>query len=124
MVQRWIQMNIPKIAIEPFEPLGIPTLGILKYASVESLDEAFTIMNRHGENNDDPMSIDAIYLFLFQCIRDAGAHKDSIHINIDIDIESDNNLCYIDIYYMKLDGKLYKFNRTVQSNAGFGLTRR
>jgi hypothetical protein len=76
-------MNIPESAIRPFEPHGIPKLGVLQYASVEeALEEAFETMNEYGRNTDKLIGIDAIHLFLYSCLRDMGALKDTIKIDV------------------------------------------
>jgi hypothetical protein len=78
-----MNIQIPETAILPFEPLGIPKLGVLQYGSViEALDTAFETMNEYGRNTDKLIGIDAIKLFLYSCLRDMGALKDTIEINV------------------------------------------
>jgi hypothetical protein len=74
-------MNIPESAILPFEPLCIPKIGVLRHGSVtEALDEAFEIMNRRGTEDNKPIGVDAIKLFLLGVLNDYKATLDTIYV--------------------------------------------
>lgn len=109
-------MNIPESVILPFEPLGIPRIGILPYASViEALDEAFKTMNELGDGNEKPMHLEGIELFLKGCLQSMDALMSKVHIT-----QFCYNECDISVYYMtKRTRNLERYNCTVHSNGGF-----
>lgn len=109
-------MDIPKSAIAPFMPLGVPSLGIVPYKNIiEALDEAFDTMNNLGADSDEPMNKEGMEMFLSECLRVMGAI--SLEVNI---TQFCHDVCDVNIYYMsKRTGNLDRYNCTVHSEAGF-----
>ena len=116
-----MNIDVPSAAIEPFEPLGFPKLGIINYAGIkEALDEAFKTMNISGEKRDKQhrLCIDAIHLFLYSCIEQGGADGDSITIE-DLFRADNNTCCYIVARYTTPNGKMQRYSGVVRSKFGF-----
>ena len=110
-------MNIPESAIRPFEPLGIPRLGIMPYASVlEILDEAFKTMNELGDDNEEVMSTEGIELFLVGCLNEVGATT----LTISVDTTRCVNECDVTVIYMNKNSRiLQRYTCPVWSDSGF-----
>ena len=112
-------MNIPKSAIRPFEPHGIPRLCLIKYATItDALDEAFKIMNLSGEDDDTRLSTYTIRLFLFGCVMDGGGSS------IEIDIMSVRSMprgrsALAIVSYTTPNKKVHRYTGAIRSNAGF-----
>ena len=106
-------MDIPQSVIEPFEPLGIPKLGVMKYESITAaLDRAFEIMNNH--NGVLPLGVDAIKLFLQGMLVDCDATLDDINVT-----GWDGDLVVVDLTYSADRGPVRYVNH-VESDVGFG----
>ena len=116
MVQGWIQMNIPESAIRPFEPLGIPKIGIVPYASIiHALDDAFKTMNELGEEHDKAMQLEGIELFLMGCVKNMGALTSKVLVT-----QFCHDECDVDVYYTTKGSRtLHRYNGMVYSNSGF-----
>jgi len=116
-------MNIPESAIRPFEPLGIPSIGIRKYASItEALQEAFETMNAFGKMDDDkPIGVDTIELFLRSCLGGVDASLGVINFAG----WSGGHMCVVDFNYkIQSTGETRYYAGLVRSKAGFKKTTR
>jgi hypothetical protein len=106
-------MNIPESAIQPFQPLGIPKLKIMSYASIiEALDKTFETMNRIGEAYDF-MYIDGIELLFTKCLQEMGVFTSKVLITQFCYTECDVNICYV------TNRALKQYSGTIHSTGGF-----